>query len=177
MSHMRFRSRNHPQQTSRRGDASLFPELVDATDETDDRATPWELYRLLDNRFHFTIDVAASEHNAKCERYYDRDANGLAQSWAGERVWCNPPFSAIRPWVAKAHAEVDAELVVMLLPSNRTEQPWWQELVEPQRDRGGGAQCGVPAWAPSIHPAAWCHRVQGRPPSVRCLLAHLGGAR
>lgn len=27
--------------------------------------------------------------------------------------------------------------IVMLLPANRTEQSWWQELVEPHRDRPG----------------------------------------
>lgn len=26
----------------------------------------------------------------------------------------------------------------MLLPANRTEQGWWQRLVEPHRDRGAG---------------------------------------
>lgn len=27
------------------------------------------------------------------------------------------------------------ELIVMLLPANRVEQAWWQDLVEPYRDR------------------------------------------
>lgn len=31
-----------------------------------------------------------------------------------------------------------APTIVMLLPANRTEQPWWQDLVEPVRDRTGG---------------------------------------
>ena len=54
----------------------------------------------------------------------------------GERVFCNPPYSDIRPWVEKAWIEApQAELVVMLLPANRTEPTWWQELVEPFRDR------------------------------------------
>jgi hypothetical protein len=64
--------------------------------------------------------------------------DGLAQSWAGERVWCNPPYSSIEPWVEKAREEVNrpgtpAELVVMLLPANRTEQGWWQRHIEPER--------------------------------------------
>lgn len=54
----------------------------------------------------------------------------------GERVWCNPPYSAIEPWVAKAWAEQErAEVIVMLLPANRTEQNWWHAYVEPHRDR------------------------------------------
>jgi hypothetical protein len=74
-------------------------------------------------------------HMAALEFTYEQD--GLAQSWACERVWCNPPYSDIEPWVAKARI-AGAELVVMLLPANRTEQGWWQRQVEPFRDRGRG---------------------------------------
>ena len=53
-------------------------------------------------------------------------------------MWCNPPYSNIGPWVAKALSEVEGGClkVVMLLPANRCEQLWWQELIEPMRDRG-----------------------------------------
>jgi len=82
------------------------------------------------------VDVAAEAHNAKLLRYFTPEQNGLEQSWSGERVWCNPPYSDIRPWVEKARQEsTRAQLIVMLLPANRTEQAWWQELVEPYRDR------------------------------------------
>lgn len=47
-------------------------------------------------------------------------------------MWCNPPYSAIEPWVQKAWKS-SADLVVMLLPANRTEQGWWQRWVEPGR--------------------------------------------
>jgi hypothetical protein len=60
--------------------------------------------------------------------------DGLAQSWAGERVWCNPPYSDLQRWVSKAHFSANAELIVMLLPANRTEQHWWQHFIEPYRD-------------------------------------------
>ena len=88
------------------------------------------------DRFRFTLDAAASDANALCARYFTVETDGLAQSWADERVWCNPPYSACGMWVAKAWAE-PALLVVMLLPANRTEQRWWQEMVEPHRDRAG----------------------------------------
>jgi phage N-6-adenine-methyltransferase len=90
----------------------------------------------LHDRFRFTVDVAASETNAKLPRYFTIMTDGLAQDWSGERVWCNPPFSDIRPWAEKAHLSPTA-LVVMLVPANRTEQGWWQEFIEPHRDRGG----------------------------------------
>jgi phage N-6-adenine-methyltransferase len=124
---MSYVARNHPQQVGERG----------ADDAVDDRAAPWELFDPLNERFRFSIDAAASEANARLPRFWTRSDDALSQSWAGERVWCNPPYSHIWPWVAKAWDEDAAELVVMLLPANRTEQSWWQALVEPHRDRGG----------------------------------------
>lgn len=85
----------------------------------------------------------ASRENALLDRYWTIDEDGLKQSWAGERVWCNPPYSNIRPWVKKAWAEPSAELIVMILPANRTEQSWWQDLIEPSRDGRGARSCRV----------------------------------
>ena len=126
MSLVGFHARNHRQQVARGG----------PNPHVDDRATTPETFDPLHERFRFTIDVAAAAHNTKLPRYYTAEDDGLAQSWAGERVWCNPPYSDIRPWVEKAWAEHEhAELIVMLLPANRTEQGWWQDLVEPRRDK------------------------------------------
>lgn len=123
-----FRAQNHPQQK--------------AKDKVDDRAIRMEDFTPLHERFRFTIDAAAAPHNARLPRYWTKDDDALSQSWHGERVWCNPPYSDIRSWVEKAWAEWagdrhdSADLVVMLLPANRTEQAWWQELVEPHRRDG-----------------------------------------
>lgn len=151
-----FVAHNHPNQQKKRG----------ADDSIDDRETPAEVYDPLHAEFGFTLDVAAARHNAKCKRYYalgprspaerrqgelfptsltgDPEAlgyDGLAQPWgADEVIWCNPPFSDIEPWAARAHG---AECTVaMLAPANRTEQPWWQRYVEPYRD--GNAE--LPDW-------------------------------
>lgn len=126
---MSFVSRNHPQQVAARG----------ALDEVDDRGTPWEVFAPISERFGgFTLDAAAAKHNAKCERFFTRADDGLARSWAGEKVWCNPPYSDLAAWVAKANHEIatidPAVLIVMLLPANRTEQAWWQDHIEPYRD-------------------------------------------
>ena len=107
-----------------------------AVDEVDDRRTPRDLFEPLHLRHSFTVDAAASDVNHQLPRYWTIADDGLAQSWAGERVWCNPPYSQCLAWAEKAHAET-AALVVMLLPANRTEQRWWQSFVEPYRDRGG----------------------------------------
>lgn len=132
MSLVGFKAQNHEQQVLVRGPRS----------HVDDRATTPEVFDPLHERYGFTLDVAAAPHNAKVARHFTIDDDGLAQSWAGERVWCNPPYSDIAPWVRKAHEEHAAgcPLIVMLLPANRTEQVWWQELVEPYRDRPGGVR-------------------------------------
>jgi len=122
----RFKITNHPQQVGKRG----------ASDTVDERITPQWLFDELNAAHHFTVDVAANATNAKCARFYDLASDGLRQSWAGEAVWCNPPYSAIPAWVAKARNELAQ--TVMLLPANRTEQRWWHEHIEPFRDRGAG---------------------------------------
>lgn len=136
MSLVGFKGQNHEQQVLVRGPRK----------EVDDRGTMPEVFDPISERFGgFTVDVAAAAHNAKVERFYTIDDDGLAQSWSGEKVWCNPPYSNIEPWLEKAWFEFErpdygagkpAELIVMLLPANRTEQGWWQRHVEPRRDRG-----------------------------------------
>lgn len=125
MSLIAFRSRNHPQQATR--------------DDVDDRRTSAEFFTPLHAEHRFTIDAAASVGNALLPRFWTRKDNALAQSWAAERVWCNPPYSGLEPWVEKAWTEMvdgSCDLVVMLLPANRCEQGFWQRHVEPYRDAG-----------------------------------------
>jgi phage N-6-adenine-methyltransferase len=122
-----FRPQNHPQQVRRRG----------ALHHVDDRAFPREAFEVLQRRFRFTLDAAASAENRKLRRYFSIENCGLRNSWAGERVYCNPPFSDLRPWIAKAWKEHRAILTVLLLPANRTEQGWWQDSIEPRRDQLG----------------------------------------
>lgn len=132
-----FSARNHPQRVLVHG----------ARADVDERATPPEIFAVWHRRFEFTVDACALPYNAKLERFWTPDDDGLEQDWSGERVWCNPPFSAIEPWVAKAWREIrddgqgcrpgGAELVVMLVPANRTELAWWQTHIESRRDRPG----------------------------------------
>lgn len=128
MSIVGYKASNHPQQVQRRG----------AVGKVDDRATHPDDFAVWNRRFGFTLDVAAAAHNTKCKRYFTAEDDGLIQSWASSRVWCNPPYSDIRPWMEKAWLEWETgalDLIVMLLPANRTEQGWWQDWVEPYRYR------------------------------------------
>lgn len=127
MSLVGFPPKNHPQQP------------VD--NETDERYTLPDTFDPLHAEHLFTLDAAATRENAKCPQFFDREVNGLLQSWAGHVVWCNPPFSDLLSWVRKARWETvhgGCLKVVMLLPANRSEQPWWQDYIEPVRDRGIG---------------------------------------
>lgn len=102
--------------------------LVSSNDPT--WATPRDLFRWLDARFHFTLDPCSSHENALCEKHYTETENGLIQPWTGERVFMNPPYGrTIEKWVCKAAHEADlGALVVGLLPC-RTEASWWQTFV------------------------------------------------
>jgi phage N-6-adenine-methyltransferase len=103
---------------------------------SDDRSLPMDCFAKLNERFHFTIDAAASVENRRLPRFWSATDNALIQDWKGERVYCNPPYSDIEPWVRKAWWERFAQITVLLLPANRTDQAWWQHLIEPLRDKG-----------------------------------------
>lgn len=95
-------------------------------------ATPWDFFQRYDAQYHFTLDVCAQAHNAKCARHFSPQDDGLAQSWAGERCWMNPPYGReIGRWVEKARREAErGALVVGLLPA-RTDTQWFHEHVLP----------------------------------------------
>lgn len=46
-------------------------------------STPQEVFDKLNSEFHFTLDVAATPENAKCERYYTKAEDGLKMPWGG----------------------------------------------------------------------------------------------
>ena len=84
----------------------------------DDWATPQDFFNRLDAEFHFTLDPCANDENHKCKKYYTKEQDGLAQSWAGECVFCNPPYGRELPkWVKKCHEEAVHATVVMLIPA------------------------------------------------------------
>ena len=62
------------------------------TSNKDDWETPQSLFDQLDEEFHFTLDAASSDQNAKCEHHYTVENSGLEHSWEGETVFCNPPY-------------------------------------------------------------------------------------
>lgn len=78
----------------------------------DDWGTPQDLFNTLNEEFNFTLDPCADNNNHKCAKYYTIEQDGLAQSWAGETVFCNPPYSRKTKtnagqiaWVQKCYKE------------------------------------------------------------------------
>ena len=84
-----------------------------------DWETPKALFDELDREFHFTLDPASTDENALCKKHYTIRENGLAQSWKGETVFCNPPYGRDLPaWIEKAANEArNGATVVMLIPA------------------------------------------------------------
>ena len=140
----------------------LFPE-VSACDDNDKRYSTHELMahaqRITGVRFdEWDLDVAADAESHWAPSWYSAvehpDAlgvDGLSLPWFPDKlaegdfiswkVWANVPFSDPEAWLRKAWHEaaqpigrVDDPLICMVLPSDRTDKPWWQELVEPYRD-------------------------------------------
>jgi phage N-6-adenine-methyltransferase len=89
--------------------------------------TPLELFKELDNEFHFTLDVCATNNNKKCKKYYDSSVDGLKQDWKGV-CWMNPPYGrVIGEWMRKAYLSAkNGATVVCLIPS-RTDTAWWHD--------------------------------------------------
>lgn len=97
---------------------------------TVDWSTPQELFNNLNREFGFTLDVCATPENAKCARYFTKEADGLARGWGQDVCWMNPPYGReIGKWVEKAYrASLFGATVVCLLPA-RTDTRWWHEYV------------------------------------------------
>ncbi|EPB2021667.1 DNA N-6-adenine-methyltransferase [Escherichia coli] len=85
---------------------------------SDDWRTPYRLFRNLHREFSFSMDGAATKHDTLLPRFTDDIHN---QSWVGERVFCNPPYSDIPSFLLKA---AEADLAVFLIPY-RPQTTYW----------------------------------------------------
>lgn len=94
--------------------------------DSDEWATPPELFAGLDAEFHFDLDPCATADNAKCTRFYTVADDGLAQPWHGT-VFVNPPYSHAGHWMAKAWQESRAGAIVVCLVASRTDTAWWHD--------------------------------------------------
>ena len=125
--------------------------------------TPQLFFDALNAVHHFDVDVCATANNAKCERYYTKEQDGLSQQWKGV-CWMNPPYGReIGKWMRKAYeSSLYGATVVCLVPA-RTDTAWWHDYAmkgEVEFVRGrlkfGGSKANAPF--PSAIVTFWAAR-------------------
>lgn len=101
---------------------------VHYSSKSNEWATPQPLFDELNREFQFTLDPCATVENAKCEKFYTIESDGLSQCWCGQRVFMNPPYGrVIGKWVRKAYeASLKGATVVCLIPA-RTDTAYWHD--------------------------------------------------
>jgi phage N-6-adenine-methyltransferase len=94
--------------------------------------TPRELFNRLDQEFNFDLDAAATAGNAKVAKFISPDQDALSLPWRGN-AFVNPPYndSRVGEWVEHAWRQslIGCPVVVLLLPSGRTDNRWWCDIV------------------------------------------------
>lgn len=105
--------------------------------------TPQLIFDYYDNRFNFTLDMAASEHNALCSTFVSEDDDCLNEASFYDKffltefvqkhgaAWINPPYSNITPWVEMAirRSRECRSPIVMLIPAD-TSVKWFKLAYE-----------------------------------------------
>ncbi len=99
-------------------------------------ATPQSFFNHLNAEFNFDLDPCADDTNHKCDLYFTKEQDGLAQNWGGHCVFCNPPYGReVGKWVEKGFRtnREYGNTVVMLLPA-RTDTKWFHEFIYHKAD-------------------------------------------
>jgi site-specific DNA-methyltransferase (adenine-specific) len=107
----------------------MFNKEVMWSSKTEEWETPQNIFDALDREFHFTLDPCATHENHKCDNYFTKEDDGLAQPWAGHSVFMNPPYGReITKWIRKAwlSSKKPDTKVVCLLPA-RTDTRWFHK--------------------------------------------------
>lgn len=102
---------------------------VHFSSKTDLWATPQELFDNLNETYNFDLDVCAIPENAKCDRYFTPEQDGLKQEWKGF-CWMNPPYGRqIGHWIRKAFSESRRGATVVCLLPARTDTKWFHQYI------------------------------------------------
>lgn len=120
---------------------------------SDEWSTPDDLWKALDRRHHFGVDLAASANNTKCPVFVSKEQNTLTHDWfalwkMNGTLWLNPPYSKpnLPLFMAKARQlGRDGGDIVCLVPAS-TSEAWFQDnilrgsdvlLMQPRGHQGG----------------------------------------
>ena len=93
--------------------------------------TPQDLFDKLNHKYNFTLDVCATKDNAKCERFYSPEIDGLKQTWIG-MCWMNPPYEkgVQSKWIEKAYNEsLTGNCEVLALLPARTDTKMFHKFI------------------------------------------------
>ena len=100
--------------------------------KTDEWETPQDLFDELNKEFQFDLDVCANGDNHKCKLWWNKEQDGLYQSWHkhAKTFWMNPPYGReIGKWVKKAYEESQKGCTVVCLLPARTDTKWFHEYI------------------------------------------------
>jgi phage N-6-adenine-methyltransferase len=91
-------------------------------------ATPMDFFQKWDDLIGgFDIDVCANQDNAKCQKFFSKEDDGLSQDWIG-KCWMNPPYGKeIGHWMKKAYESSQSGATVVCLVPSRTDTKWWHD--------------------------------------------------
>ena len=87
--------------------------------ESNEWRTPKAVYDALNAEFGFEFDPCPMDDQSVWD--------SLILPWRFP-AFCNPPYSRLAEWVAKAFEESKRGMVVLLIPA-RTDTKWWHEYV------------------------------------------------
>lgn len=93
----------------------------------DEMRTPPSLFKKLDDRFQFTVDIAANVDNKLTHYFFDDFLSEGHHLTMSDIAYCNPPYSRgkVELFVKKSYEEsLKGAIVVMLLPVDFSAR-WW----------------------------------------------------
>lgn len=105
------------------GQPRLFAAQQEQTTTDDYYTPPWVFDRM---GIGFDLDVASPPVPLSwipAKRFYTMEDDGLLQPWEG-RVWMNPPYSQVTPWVMKFIEHRNGVCLVPWAKSNWTIRLW-----------------------------------------------------
>jgi phage N-6-adenine-methyltransferase len=109
-------------------------------DSKQNYGTPWDFVLRVQKAWgipHFDYDLAADGQNAKGTVWIDKERDSLAQDWSRLRgkLWLNPPYADIAPWVEKCYRSTrePGRNIFVLIPAS-VGSNWYRDWVHTKCD-------------------------------------------
>lgn len=114
--------------------SNFFNQGVALSSKKDDWETPQVLFDELNNKYHFTWDLAATALNYKVSNYFTPAEDSLKQDWSklSGNLFLNPPYGRdLKFWVKKAYESQcgrNGGVIVLIIPA-RTDTSYWHDFI------------------------------------------------